>query len=88
MRKLLFLFVVFLLVLIATYNTPADVNKGIISAWTFDDETAKDSIGKGDGKINGGVEFVKGKFGKAAKMDQPSSLVRLIFQKRTIYQQK
>lgn len=68
-KFLLFMVVVFLLALPVTYNAFADVNKGIIAAWTFDDGTAKDSIGKNDGKINGGVEFVKGKFGKAASFN-------------------
>lgn len=47
----------------------ADINKGIVSAWTFDDGTARDKIGKNHGKVNGGVEFVIGKFGKAASFN-------------------
>lgn len=59
-----------ILIIIAISNSAfADINKGIVSAWTFDDGSPKDFAGKNHGKINGGVEFVNGKFGKAASFN-------------------
>ena len=59
----------FFLILIISGNVTADINKGIVSAWTFDDGTPKDSTGVSNGTVNGGVEFIAGKFGKAASFN-------------------
>ncbi|MBM3237760.1 LamG domain-containing protein [Candidatus Poribacteria bacterium] len=43
----------------------ANLEDGLISAWTFDDGNTKDWQGKNHGQINGGVEVANGKFEKA-----------------------
>lgn len=48
----------------------AAIEDGIVSVWTFDDGTARDSGGGGNnGIIKGGVKSVAGKFGKAMDFD-------------------
>jgi len=42
----------------------ANLEDGLISAWTFDDGNTKDWEGKNHGEIKGGVEVVDGKFAK------------------------
>jgi len=51
--------------LFLAYNTYAGLEDGLVSAWTFDNGTAKDFQGSNNGKIIGGVEAVDGKFEKA-----------------------
>lgn len=63
--------------MISSNGVFADINKGIVSAWTFDDGTAKDFAGKNHGKINGGVEFVNGKFGKAASFNGKDGFISI-----------
>ncbi|MFQ6040846.1 MAG: LamG domain-containing protein [Candidatus Poribacteria bacterium] len=55
--------------LIYILSADADLTDGLISAWTFDDGTAKDVVGKNNGKIHGGVKAVKGKFGQGLSFD-------------------
>lgn len=48
----------------------ADLNKGLIAAWTFDDGTARDSAGNSDGKLMDGAKIVDGGIkGKALNVD-------------------
>jgi len=42
----------------------ASLEDGLISAWTFDDGTARDYVGKNKGVIKGGVEVADGRFEK------------------------
>ena len=49
-----------------SYATPKD---GLVSGWSFDDGTVKDVVGNNDGTIEGGVEVVEGKLGKALSFD-------------------
>ena len=63
--------------LIGTIYAYADLADGLISAWTFDDGTAKDCVGNNDGKINGGVEVVDGKFGKALSFNGKDGFVQV-----------
>ena len=51
--------------LITSGTTYAKLEDGLISAWTFDNGTAKDFQGSNNGKIIGGVEPIDGKFEKA-----------------------
>ena len=71
MRKyLIFMILIcFLTVVVIPDKAFADLNKGIVSAWTFDDGSPKDAMRVSDGKVNGGVEFIAGKFGKAASFN-------------------
>lgn len=47
----------------------AALEDGLVAAWTFDDGTAKDQVGKNHGKIIDGVKPIDGKFGKAMSFD-------------------
>lgn len=48
----------------------AALEDGLVAAWTFDDGTPKDSVGKNHGKIIQGVKpEPKGKFGQAMSFD-------------------
>ena len=55
----------------------AALEDGLISAWTFDDGTAKDWQGKNRGEILGGVEVVDGKFEKALSFDGKDGHVQI-----------
>jgi len=56
----------------------ADLNKGLIGAWTFDDGTARDQVGKNDGKLLDGAKIVdKGKFGKTADFDGAKAHIQI-----------
>ena len=55
----------------------ANLRDGLVSAWLFDDGTAKDSIGKNNGKIEGKPKVVEGKFGKALSFDGKADYVNL-----------
>jgi len=55
----------------------ADLDEGLISAWTFDDGTIKDAVGNNNGEINGGVEVVNGKFGKALSFNGEDGFVQI-----------
>ena len=50
--------------LVFGYYVKADLNDGLISAWTFDDGSAKDSVSKNLGEITN-AQQVNGKFAKA-----------------------
>jgi len=54
----------------------AELRDGLISAWLFDDGTAKDSVGKNNGKIEK-AKVVEGKFGKALSFDGKTAYVNL-----------
>ena len=58
-----------LCLLITSGTSYAKLEDGLVSAWTFDDGSAKDSQGDNHGEILGGVEVVDGKFGKALSFD-------------------
>jgi len=73
MKAILILFCL----LIGAVYAYADLADGLISAWTFDDGTAKDSVGNNDGKINGGVEVTNGKFGKALSFNGKDGFVQV-----------
>ena len=47
----------------------AKLSEGLISAWTFDDGSVNDVVGKNHGEINGGVKVVNGKFEKGLSFD-------------------
>lgn len=68
-RMLLFIILTLILSLVISISISADINKGIVSAWTFDDGTPRDATKVSDGTVNGGVEFVQGKFGKGASFN-------------------
>ena len=51
-------------------STQADLNDGVIAAWTFDDGKATDAVGKAHGELFKAAKIVgKGKFGKALDVD-------------------
>ncbi len=54
----------------------ADLDGDLISAWTFDDGSAKDAVGNNDGVING-ADVVDGKFFKALDFNGADSFVRI-----------
>ncbi|MGB9693237.1 MAG: hypothetical protein ACPLYF_00170, partial [Fervidobacterium sp.] len=68
-RIIHFVTFLFFFVIVFSADVFADINKGIVSAWTFDDGTAKDAARVSDGTVNGGVEFIAGKFGKGASFN-------------------
>ena len=47
----------------------AALEDGLVSAWTFDDGSARDLQGNNDGEIKGGIESVDGKVNKALDFD-------------------
>lgn len=53
-----------------TISAFADINDGVIAAWTFDDGKVTDAVGKAHGKLFKGAKIAaKGKFGKALDVD-------------------
>ena len=53
-----------------TTSANADINDGVVAAWTFDDGKVTDSIGKVHGELFKAAKIVdKGKFGKALDVD-------------------
>lgn len=52
----------------------ADLDEDLISAWTFDDGSAKDAVGSNHGEING-AEVVDGKFFKGLDFDGAGAFV-------------
>lgn len=70
MRKAFIRGVVATSVLCFSVSAWADLNKGLIAAWTFDDGTARDSVGNADGKFVDGAKAVDGgRKGKALNVD-------------------
>ncbi len=58
---------------IGSMTVQADINDGLIGAWTFDDGKVTDSIGQNHGELFKGAKIVnKGKFGKALDVDGSS----------------
>ncbi|MBC8457274.1 MAG: LamG domain-containing protein [Deltaproteobacteria bacterium] len=55
----------------------AELSDGLISAWTFDDGSAKDCVGNNDGEILGGVEVIEGKFKKALSFNGKDGFVQI-----------
>ena len=55
----------------------AELEDGLVSAWTFDDGSAKDLQGSSDGEIKGGVEAVDGKFNKALSFDGTDGYIEI-----------
>jgi hypothetical protein len=54
----------------------ADVTDGLVSAWTFNDGTAKDLTGKNDGIVHGAVE-ADGKYGSCLSFDATDDYVEV-----------
>ena len=53
-----------------TISASADINDGVIAAWTFDDGKVSDSIGDAHGELFKAAKIAsKGKFGKALDVD-------------------
>ena len=53
-----------------TISASADINDGVIAAWTFDDGKVTDSIGDAHGELFKAAKIAsKGKFGKALDVD-------------------
>ena len=53
-----------------TTSANADLNDGVVAAWTFDDGKVTDSIGKAHGELFKAAKIVdKGRFGKALDVD-------------------
>ena len=68
------LFIVFpvivLLTIGVTFSVQADLNDGVIAAWTFDDGKGTDAVGDAHGELFKNAKIVdKGKFGKALDVD-------------------
>ena len=58
------------LAICVTVSTHADLNDGVIAAWTFDDGKVTDAIGAAHGELFKAAKIVdKGKFGKALDVD-------------------
>jgi len=55
----------------------ADAGGGMISAWVFDDGTARDIMGVNDGILPGGAGFAAGKVGDAVDLDGVDSYVEI-----------
>lgn len=54
-----------------------DIQKGLVAYWKFDGD-AKDSSGKGyNGKENGDVKYVDGKFGKALNLEAERAYIEV-----------
>jgi len=70
--KTLFLIFSFIFAGVIFFSLPSfsqDIQKGLIAYWKFDGD-AKDSSGKGyNGKENGDIKYVDGKFGKAVSLE-------------------
>ena len=64
------------LFLAVIFSASADLNDGLISAWTFDDGRADDQINKNDGKITK-AKVVKGKFLQALEFNGKDSFVNI-----------
>ncbi len=58
-----------LCLLITSGTSYAKLEDGLVSAWTFDDGSARDFQGDNHGEILGGVEAADGKFSKALSFD-------------------
>ena len=53
-----------------TISADADLNDGVVAAWTFDDGKVTDAVGKAHGKLFKAAKIAgKGKFGKALDVD-------------------
>jgi len=62
---------------ITSGTTYAKLEDGLVSAWTFDDGTAKDFQGSNNGKIIGGVEAVDGKISRAFSFDGTDGYIQV-----------
>ena len=69
--------IVTLCLIISSGISYAELEDGLISAWTFDDGTTKDHHGKNHGKIKGGVEVADGKFAKALNFNGKDGHVQI-----------
>ncbi len=72
--KILFTVLCFYLAFSMVVN--ADLNDGLISAWTFDDGTAKDALNNSNGEINGAV-LTDGRFGKAFDFNGDDAFIHI-----------
>ena len=55
----------------------ANLKDGLVSGYSFDDGTAKDCVGNNNGKIEGNVKVVQGKFKNALSFDGQGAYVNL-----------
>ena len=70
MRLVIVIFAVAILAIGVSVSAHADINDGVIAAWTFDDGKVTDAVGKAHGKLFKGAKIAgKGKFGKALDVD-------------------
>lgn len=70
MRLFVLSFAVVMLAMGVTFTAPADLNDGVIAAWTFDDGKVTDAIANAHGELFKGAKIVdKGRFGKALDVD-------------------
>ena len=60
-----------------TAMASADAGGGMISAWVFDDGTARDVNGVSDGILHGGASFAAGKVGDALSVDGVDGYVEI-----------
>ncbi len=71
MKSIITIFAFVALVIGMTVSATADLNDGVIAAWTFDDGKVTDAVGKAHGELFKGAKIVdKGKFGKALDVDE------------------
>ena len=70
MKLFIFLLAISALAIGVTISAGADINDGVIAAWTFDDGKVTDSIGDAHGELFKAAKIAsKGKFGKALDVD-------------------
>ncbi len=70
MKLLISILAVTILVFGVTTSLRADLNDGVIAAWTFDDGKVTDAVGKAHGELFKAAKIVgNGKFGKALDVD-------------------
>ena len=63
--------------LVLAMHAYADINEGIISAWTFDDGTARDAMGVGHGTMMGAAAIADGRHGKGVDLDGVDAFVEI-----------
>ena len=70
MKLLIFILAISALAIGITISAFADINDGVIAAWTFDDGKVTDAVGSAHGELFKAAKIAsKGKFGKALDVD-------------------
>lgn len=70
MRLFIFMWVFVVLAIGITVSAYADINDGVIAAWTFDDGKVRDAVGDAHGELFKAAKIVdQGRFGKALDVD-------------------